>query len=132
MLVYEVLRRDVEEYAAAAEFKPRVSRNRKTRLIQNGYSFIFRPMHPRATAEGYIPESWAVMEGLLGRQLRATESVRRIEKDPLNCDPDNLVLHDSRWESVRVPPEYEEYLEQIRGNDELEKKLLRYMKKLVS
>ena len=129
-IVKKVRLDDVEAFAEEWKHK-QVSKARKRRFVISGEHYIYRPLHPRSQRDGYIPERWAVMEAMLGRQLKPTESVYLADKDKNNLSPENVVLKDSAWVHVKVPEEFKTYLEKIRGYDEKEKRLLRLMKKLV-
>lgn len=61
-------------------------------VAQNGYVKIHMPDHPSSNGDGYILEHRLVMERILGRHLKPSESVHH--KNGLRGDnrPDNLEL----------------------------------------
>lgn len=57
-----------------------------------GYVHLYKPNHPNARSDGYIPEHRHIVSERLGRPLTADEVVNHIDTNRLNNDPDNLEL----------------------------------------
>ncbi|MCK9371005.1 HNH endonuclease [Candidatus Dojkabacteria bacterium] len=58
-----------------------------------GYVLIYKPEHPRATCQGYVPEHRLVMEKHIGRLVNTTtEEVHHIDEDVTNNKLSNLQL----------------------------------------
>ena len=66
----------------------RISKHRTGRKIR----IILCPKHPSADSNGYVSEHRLVMEKLLRRNLLKEEVIHHIDGNPLNNDPDNLML----------------------------------------
>ena len=56
------------------------------------YILVYKPTHPRAVAEGYIPEQILIAEEVLGRFLTADEDVRHINGNPHDNSASNLEI----------------------------------------
>lgn len=73
-----------------------------TMLASAGYVLEKCPLHPAATARGYVAQHRLVMEGVVGRLLAGTEIVHHLDGDKTNNSPENLQLLLSRAEHQRV------------------------------
>lgn len=69
---------------------------RKEVVVAGGYREVFSPEHPKADYQGRVPEHMVLVEGWMGRSLRADEIVHHINMDKLDNSRANLsVLHKS-------------------------------------
>lgn len=66
------------------------------RVLKEGYVKVLRPVHPNADAAGYVLEHRLVMADLLGRPLRANETVHHRNGNRADNRPENLELWASR------------------------------------
>lgn len=63
-----------------------------TYISTQGYRFVMAKGHPRAINGGYIPEQIAIVEKILGRQLKKGETIHHLRKPATDNDPSNLYL----------------------------------------
>ena len=59
-------------------------------VIHDYYTLIYKPEHPRAEGDGWVPEQYLVMEEHLGREVSPDESVRHINGDTRDNRIENL------------------------------------------
>ena len=71
-----------------------------------GYVYIYMPDHPKATKKGYVLEHRVVMEKILGRHLKDTETVHHIDGDTQNNEPTNLMLMDDECYHRKLHSKY--------------------------
>lgn len=64
------------------------------RIDSGGYVKIWRPNHPRADKNHYVPEHILIMEQKLGRYIRLGEWIHHKDHDRQNNDIKNLQLVD--------------------------------------
>jgi hypothetical protein len=70
------------------------------RIFKNGYVLIWKPDHPRASAQGYVYEHRLVMEKHLGRRLKRREVV--CHKKP--CEGGTGRFDDNRIKNLMLFP----------------------------
>lgn len=58
--------------------------------IYDYFVLVFQPKHPRAVAQGYVPEQYLVAEKVLGRPLTPDEEVRHKNGNTQDNRPSNL------------------------------------------
>lgn len=71
---------------------------------RGGYLWEYCPEHPKSNPWGFVPQHRLVVERLLGRFLKSSEYVHHIDENPMNNEPDNLVVL-SRSEHMAVHQE---------------------------
>ena len=71
---------------------PQYGKVRKRKIKRMGYIHIYKPEHPRASKQGYIPEQVLIVEENIGRYLKDSEVVHHI----------NLVKDDNRIENLQL------------------------------
>lgn len=67
-----------------------------------GYRYVHTHTHPNRTHDNYIAEHRLVMEAKLGRYLEKQEVVHHIDGNPLNNDPENLVVCQTNADHLRM------------------------------
>lgn len=67
-----------------------------------GYKYVYSYDHPNRTHDNYMAEHRLVMEQKLGRLLDRKEVVHHIDGNPLNNQPDNLMVFGSNKEHLAV------------------------------
>lgn len=67
-----------------------------------GYRYVHTHTHPNRTHDNYIAEHRLVMEKKLGRYLERKEVVHHIDGNPLNNEPDNLIVFGSNADHLKV------------------------------
>jgi len=65
---------------------------RKPYIIKKGYKKILKPNHPRADKKGYAFEHIIIAEKKLNRSLKSPEECHHIDKNPLNNNPENILV----------------------------------------
>lgn len=68
--------------------------------IQKGYRYIYSPDHPNCTKQRCVAEHRLVMEQKLGRYLLKKEVVHHVDGNPLNNNPDNLMVFGSNGDHL--------------------------------
>ncbi len=71
----------------------------KVSLDRHGYRVLYRPRHPNANGAGMLKEHRLVMSEMLGRPLRAHETVHHRNGDRQDNRPENLEL----WSHSQPP-----------------------------
>jgi len=71
------------------------------RILLGGYWYIYAPDHPNCTQAKYVAEHRLVMEQKLGRYLSRKEVVHHVDGNPLNNDPENLMIFGSNGDHLR-------------------------------
>lgn len=84
------------------------------RIVTELGVLIYKPDHPRAVGEGYVPEEIIVMEDHIGRGLSADEDVKHLNGNACDNDIDNLII---------VTPKYGHKPMSILDSTELVRKL---------
>lgn len=72
------------------------------RITSGGHIYSYAPNHPHTTKDGYVMEHRLVMETSLGRFLKDTEIVHHINGDKKDNRIENLHLHESRSDHVKM------------------------------
>ena len=81
-------------------------------ISDHGYSLLRMPEHPRAKANGYVPEQRIIMEKYIGRFLSMDEVVHHIDGNKLNNDLSNLkLMKDSEHKSYESTKFWREWRE---------------------
>jgi len=83
------------------------------KFISNGYRFIKKPYHPRASKYGYVQEHRLVAEEMLGRYLKPEERVHHIDFNKLNNKSDNLYIFKNSSDHQKVKANLFKLLESL-------------------
>jgi len=67
-------------------------------MATEGYLLIYKPEHPFATKQGYVPEHRLVVEKHLGRYLTKLEVIHHINEIRTDNKIKNLYLFAKRWQ----------------------------------
>ena len=70
-------------------------------IQDQGYIWIYNPLHPRARRQ-YVRRADLIMEGMLGRPLEDKEVVHHKNRDRKDDRPDNLQLCADRSEHMSI------------------------------
>lgn len=83
-----------KRYPSPSQFKSgQEHRNWKGgRIAKGNYIYIYQPYHPNATVKGYVAEHRLVMEKMLGRFLKADETVHH----------KNAIKDDNKIENLEI------------------------------
>lgn len=107
----EVLRlssADIRAWIPKAKKNKRVGRElfcrevKRKPVLSRGYVQIFKPDHPRADCQGYVPEHRLKIEEKLGRFLVDMEEVHHINGIKDDNRIENLALFDQRSDHIKL------------------------------
>ncbi len=75
--------------------------NRKIIITKKGYAYIYQPLHPFCTSQGYVRRSRLVLEGKIKRFLKPTEIPHHINGCTLDDRKENLLLFKNQSEHMK-------------------------------
>lgn len=75
------------------------------KIGKGGYILVWRPDHPHANTQGYVPEHRLVMEDHIGRYLDPNEIVHHINSDRQDNSIENLQLLESNSAHAKLHSE---------------------------
>lgn len=76
---------------------------------KSGYIRVYKPEHPRASVDGYVPEHHLVMEKYLGRYLQRNEIVHHINGKKDDNQISNLMIFTSIADHIRFHANLKKY-----------------------
>lgn len=84
-----------------------------TKHLNNGYTFVYVPGHPRSGTNGYVAEHRLVMEEFIGRYLEQHETVHHLNGQRSDNRISNLELWSSRQPQGQRVTDKIEYAKEI-------------------
>jgi hypothetical protein len=87
------------------------------RMIVGGYVYIYHPLHPNRTIDGYVAEHRLVIEKKIGRLLKRNEVVHHINEIKDDNMANNLALYSCCGEHTK-----ENHINRDKNNGRFKKK----------